>query len=181
MRIDPKYFNQFLLIIAIIAAGLITFFMLNNRSNEKSQFKDRMFAQDSLRSVSWSQIQRDDSLHISDFEGSFVVLDFWSNWTNASLESHKQLAQLKNKFPDTLEILAAAVRLKPNETISYIEKHNFPFHFVEGTQHFSGFNIPGLPAQLIYNPQGQLQNVYLGYQNDSQYDSLRARITDGRK
>lgn len=180
MQLDPKYFNTFLVIVAVVAAAMITFFILSNRGNDESQFKERMFAQDSLRTVGWSRIQSSDSLRISNFEGSFVVLDFWSNWTDASLESHRQLEGLKKEFPDTLEVLAASVRLKPDETISYIEKHNFPFRFVEGTQHFSGFEIPGLPAQLIYNPQGQLQSVHLGYQNDSQYDSLRARITDGK-
>ncbi len=178
MQIDPKYFNTFLIIVAVIAAGLIAFFTLKNRSLEKTDFKERMFAQDSLQSVFWTHIQKDDSLRITDLKGTYVVVDFWASWSEASLQSHKELTSLKENYPQMLEVIAASVRLRKQNVVSYIEEYNFPFHFVGGSQHFNAFNVPGLPAQLIYNPQGELQNVHLGYQNDSQYDSLRVLISD---
>lgn len=181
MQIDPKYFNTFLIIVAVIAAALIAFFTLKNRSNEKSDFKDRMFAQDSLQTVFWPQVQKDDSLRISDFEGAFVVVDFWASWSEASLQSHRELATLKGEYPQMIEVIAASVQLQEKEVATYIDDYDFPFHFVGGSRHFSSFNVPGIPAQLIYNPEGELQNVYLGYQNNSQYDSLRVLISNGSK
>lgn len=178
MRIDPKYFSTFLLIIALVGAGLIALFTLKNRSNEKEAFKKRMFAQDSLQSMYWPKVQGDDSLRISDFRGDFLVVDFWANWSGASEKSHQQLAVLKKEFPDTLEVIAASVGLSKKEVVSYIKKHNFPFLFVAGSKYFSTFNIPGLPAQLIYNPKGELEHVFLGYKNASRYDSLRALISN---
>lgn len=179
MRIDPKYFNVFLVIVAIIAATLIAVFTLSNRSAEKSDFRERMFAQDSLHTMWWPKVQAEDSVRISDYEGYFVVLDFWANWSDASIDSHTQLAEIKNKFPDTLQVIAAAVGLQKKEVISYIEKHQFPFQFVAGSKQFSAFNVPGLPAQIIYNPDGELKHVFLGYPGDSQYDSLRVLINHG--
>lgn len=176
MRIDPKYFNVFLIIVAVVAAGLIAFFTLSNRSAEQSTFKERMFAQDSLQTVWWRSVQSDDSLRIADFRGQFVVLDLWSNWSDASLESHKQLAQIQNNYPDTLQVIAASVALQRSEVETYIKKHKFPFHFVAGSQQFSSFDIPGLPAQMIYDTDGRLQHVFLGYSGVSQYDSLKTLI-----
>lgn len=180
MRIDPKYFNVFLVIVAVIAAALIMFFTLSNRTAEKSSFKEKIFAQDSLQTLSWPKAQASDSLRISDFKGQFVVLDFWSNWSDASLDSHRQLAKIKKQYGDTLQVLAASVSLQKAEVSGYIEEHQFPFHFVAGSRYFSDLNIPGLPAQMMYNPDGKLQHVFLGYPGPSQYDSLRAMINNDK-
>lgn len=180
MRIDPKYFNLFLLVVAVIAAALIAFFTLSNRSAEKSNFQQRMFSQDSLKNQWFPKVQQDDSLRVQDFEGQFVVLDFWSDWSDVSKESHEQLAEIKEQYPDRLQVIAASVNLLHSDVKSYIQKHRFPFEFVEGSQQFSDFKMPGLPAQMMYDRDGELQHVFLGYPDDSQYDSLRVLINDGR-
>lgn len=178
MKIDPKYFNLFLLIVAVAAAILIALFTLKNRSNEKTAFKERMFSNDSLQTVSWKVVNRDDSLRISDFKGSYLVLSFWANGSKASLESQRELARLKAEYGDSLNVIAAGVGLQKQEAVNYIEDHDFPFHFVAGSRQFSAFGVPGLPAQLIYNQKGELHRVYLGYRDNSRYDSLRTFITD---
>jgi thiol-disulfide isomerase/thioredoxin len=181
MQIDPKYFNVFLVIVAVCAAVLIAVFTLSNRSAEKSAFKEKMFSQDSLQTLAWPKIEGTDSLRISDFHGEFVVVDFWANWSDASLESHRQLAKLKTQYADTLEVLAASVSLQQAEVTQYMQQHQFPFHFVAGSRYFSDLNIPGLPAQLMYDSNGNLEHVFLGYPGPSQYDSLRAMITYGKQ
>lgn len=176
MRIDPKYFNVFLLIVAIIAATLIAVFTFSNRTAEKSDFQQRMFSQDSLKTQWFSKVQQDDSLRVQDFEGQFVVLDFWSDWSDVSEQSHKKLAEIKQQYPDRLEVIAASVNLLRTDVNTYIREHQFPFQFVEGSQQFSDLNVPGLPAQMMYNADGELKHVFLGYPDDSQYDSLRVLI-----
>lgn len=181
MRIDPKYFNVFLMIVALVAAILIAVFTFKNRINDQSAFNNRMAANDSLQTIYWHSVHQGDSLRIADFKKSFVVLNFWTDRSDVSLESQQMLARLKDEYSDTLEVISAAVGLKREEAMQYIADHNFPFHFVAGSQQFSDLAIPGLPAQLVYNPQGELESVFLGYQNQSQYDSLRALITYDNK
>ncbi|TYP95283.1 Thiol-disulfide isomerase or thioredoxin [Fodinibius salinus] len=180
MKLDPKYFNTFLAICFVIAAGLIVFFTLSNRSSEHKAFQERMFEQDSLRIVTWNKVQTDDSLRISDFKGKFVVVDFWGNWSKASLRSHRQLAKVKQQYSDSIAVIAAAVGLQKDEAINYIQENQFPFNFVAGSKQFSEFQIPGLPAQLVYNPKGQLESIFMGYSDKGQYDSLKTIISDGR-
>jgi len=180
MHIDPKYFNRFLAIVAAMAAILIIFFTFKNQMSDKSDFKKRMFAQDSLQTVYWHDAQDDDSLRISDFKGQFVVLDFWSDWSDKSVDYHKKLASLKRDYPDNMQIVAAAVGMHRDQVITYMQKHAFPFHFVAGSRQFSSFGVPGLPAQLIYKPDGKLQSIFLGFPDDSQYDSLRTVIVNER-
>lgn len=178
MRIDPKYFNTFLLVVALVAAALIAYFIVSNRSAERADFTQRMLSQDSLQTVWWPEVQSDDSLQIKNFEGRVVVLDLWSNWSDASLNSHKQLANIQEQHPEKLQVVAAAVGLTEDETATYIEEHQFPFQFVAGSRHFSSFNIPGLPVQFVYDSDIELKHIFLGYSDDSQYDSLRVLLND---
>lgn len=178
MRIDPKYFNTFLVIIAVIAAILIALFTYSNRTVERSDFRQRMFSQDSLQTIWFAKVQEDDSLRVQDFEGQLVVLDFWSDWSHVSRKSHRQLTIIQNQYPEKLQVIAAAVNMKKKNVMSYIEKHQFPFTFVAGSQQFSDFNMPGLPAQMIYNREGDLAHVFLGYPDDTQYDSLKALLNN---
>lgn len=180
MKLDPKYFNPFLAVCFVIAAVLIAFFTLSNRSSDREAFRQRMFSQDSLRTVTWNKVQADDSLQISDFKGKFVVIDFWANWSDASLKSHRQLAKVKQQYSDSILVIAAAVGLQRNEAINYIKEHKFPFYFVAGSKQFSDFQVPGLPAQLVYSPKVELKSIFMGYNSKSQYDSLRTLITDGK-
>lgn len=178
MRIDPKYFNHFLAVVAAVAVILITFFTINSRQSQKAAFKKHIFAQDSLKTVLWPSIESPDSVRISDFKGRFVIVDFWANWSNASLASQKELAKLKSAFPDTLKVIAASVGHSPETVRAYIQKHPFPFLFVNGSRPFVEFDIPGIPAQFVFNPSGDLQSIFLGYPDDSQYDSLRILISE---
>lgn len=179
MKIDPKYFNTFLVIVAVIAAILIAVFTLKNRSNEKQAFQNRIVqVQDSLSTVYWRKVQESDSLQIADFKNKFVILDFWANWSASTKKSHQQLSRLKSEFPDTLEIIAAEVGLTKKETEDYIKKNNFPFHFVAGAKQFKDFRVPGLPAEIIFTPKGDISATFLGF-SKSRYDSLRAIIRDG--
>lgn len=137
-----------------------------------------MFAQDSLQTIWWNQVQHDDSLQVADFEGQFVVLDLWSNWSDASLKSHRELSKVKQQYPNDIQVIAAAVGLQKQEVLTYIEQHQFPFNYVAGSTQFSNFHMPGLPVQFVYDKKLDLRHVFLGYSDDSQYDSLRVLINN---
>ena len=92
---------------------------------------------------------------------------------------HRELASIKKDHPDDVQIIAASVGLPRDQVISYMKKNSFPFHFVSGSEQFSAFGVPGLPAQLVYNPDGKLQSVFLGFPDKSQLDSLRTLISHG--
>lgn len=179
MRLDPKYFNTFLAIVAVIAALFIAYYTISSQQNRQVDFKERIKQQDSLRTVYWSLVEDSDSLRISDFDDRYVVLNFWSGWSGNSIEAHRKLATLKQEYDERVVIIAAAVGLRREEAISYIRKQSFPFYHVAGSQQFSSFGVPGVPAYLLYTPADTLGYVSLGTLNDNQIDSLRA-VIDGK-
>jgi len=178
MKIDPKYFNTFLGVVALIAAILIAFFMFSNRRSERSNFRKQMMGQDTLQTVQWPLVQGQDSLRISDFRGQVVVLEFWSNWSDEMLDVHNVLARIKNAHSDSLQVIAAAVGMTKKEAENYMDDHSFPFQFVAGSQQFSAFRIPGLPAHIMFDQTGKVRDAFLGYSGEQQFDSLQVLLNN---
>lgn len=181
MRLDPKYFNTFLAIVAGMAVLVIIFFTINTQQNKQAAFKKQMMAQDSLQTVAWKQVGSPDSLRISDYDTSFVLLQFWSNWSDAAAGEHRKLAALKRELEGQLAIFSAIVGLQKEEAVTYIKKHHFPFLYVAGSRQFSSFQVPGLPAYLLFQPGGTLEFVSLGALEKPQLDSLKMIMHRGAK
>lgn len=179
MRLDPKYFNTFLAVVAVIAALFIAYFTVSSQQNKRSDFRERIVQQDSLQTVVWPVVETSESISIADFNDRFVLLHFWSNWSDRSIGAHRQLAKLKREHGERLTVVAAAVGLQKEEALSYAREHEFPFHHVAGSQQFSAFQIPGVPTYLLYAPEGTLEFVLTGSMDEVQFDSLRT-IIDGK-
>jgi thiol-disulfide isomerase/thioredoxin len=180
MRLDPKYFNTFLAVVAVIAALVIIFFTINTQQNKRAAFKDRIMKQDSLQTVRWTQVTTSDSLRISDFDSSFVLLQFWSNWSDTSIEEQQTIAAMKQQLGEQLAVISAIVGLRKEEAITYVQEHDFPFNYVAGSRQFSSFQVPGLPAYVLFKPGGEIGFVSLGTLQQQKVDSLKKVIRRGR-
>lgn len=60
------------------------------------------------------------TIHLSDLKGKLVILDFWSTWCGACIESFPKMATLQKEFGDELQVLLintyngdSAGRVKP--------------------------------------------------------------------
>jgi hypothetical protein len=177
MKLDEKYFVPFLAITAIGTAIVITFFTISNRESKQQTFQKQMAAQDSLQTAKMPLIAGHDSLSVSSFPDKFVVLDFWATWTASfSRRAHSQLTDLKMQYPGSLEIMAAVVQDKAGDIDEYMSRHEFPFHYVEGTQVFNSYRVPGVPTQLVYKPGGRLHSIFTGSADSTRMDSLQKII-----
>ena len=175
MKLDEKYFVPFLAVVAIGAALLILFFTVNNQQGREQRFKEHLAEQDSIKYQPMPIINSQDSLGVTSFPDQYVVVDFWATWTESfSLGAHEQLKELKQNFPDNVEVLAAVVEDKSSNIEEYINRYEFPFRYVDGTHVFNKFGVPGVPTQLVYRPGGKLQAVFTGYADSTRKDSLQA-------
>jgi len=179
MKLDQKYFVPFLAVVAIATALLITFFTVSSQQGQREAFREAIMQQDSLRNEIMPGLGSSDSLSVSSISDKFVVLDFWATWSNFSLEVHRELSQLVQDYPGEIEIIAAVVKDQPEKITSYLERHNFPFRFVNGTRVFNKYQVPGMPTEIIYSPEGVIQDVYFGYSDTTQFNRLRALLENG--
>lgn len=176
MRIDPRYFNKFMVVVAIVAAILIAFTTLNYISGREAKFQQQMMEADSLGYVSFPRFDRPDSVQLRQYRGQYLLVDFWSTISEPSLASHKALVQLPAKTLDTLSVVAASVRMDSSGALGYQKKYGYPFTFVDGTEFYQRMNLPGIPSQIFIDPHGKVLATFVGYTDSTRYDSLQTLI-----
>lgn len=177
MRIDPKYFNKFMAIVAVVAAILIVIATLNYTSGRESAFQRQMMEADSLEFVTFPTVAGNDNLQLNQFQGKYILLDFWSTWSDPAIESHKQLVGLSETYLDNLVIVAASVRNSRKEVAAYRQAHDYPFTYVDGTKFYTEMNLPGVPSQVLFDKRGEVIATFVGYTDSTRYDSLKTYLS----
>lgn len=170
MRLDPKFFNKFIAICAIITFIAIIFFTIRHSQSQVRDFKSNIenVQPDTLSFYSYSM---PDSLYLSELKGGPAVIQFWSTWSGRSHGVNLILEEFKAHFPE-MTVLAAVVRDDETLVREYIANHSFPFHFVDGTDLFHNVYAPGVPSQIFINSEGQLADFHIGDNEKAVRDKL---------
>lgn len=177
MRIDPKYFNLFMAVVAVVALVVILFGTFRYIENQQNIFRETVVArQDSLATVGFPRLFEDDTLRIDSISSRFVLLDFWATWSDRSSRYHRDLQPVLAARGDTLTVIAAMVKDSGEKARQYREEHGYPFEYVDGTELYNELNVPGLPAQILFDPQKKVLATFVGYRDTAQIDSLQALI-----
>ena len=172
MRLDPKYFNVFMLGIAIISALAIFYATISYQGDQLSSFKSYVSESDSLVTSYMRVIASDDSIRISDFAGRPIALQFWSSWSQKSL--HMQYEMKNRDGLDSLLIIAASVKDVLTDVERHMEEHNDSnIVFVDGTKIYNELKAPGIPSYILFNASGEPVNANVGYKEGSIQDSLK--------
>lgn len=164
MRLDPKHFNVFLGICAVITAVVIFFGTVLYVSNQQKTFKQEI---DKTDLNEWKMIQyaNGDTLSMNQFEGEPVVILFWSTWSEMSMSVNESLHNLKQE-ENHFVVIAAATRDGDELVKEYIDSVPYDFIFVNGTSLYHDLMVPGLPSQLFLNRKGEIVDHLVG--NDSE-------------
>src|SRR5690554_7478083 len=108
MRIDPKYFNLFIAVCAVITLVVIVFGTINYSNNQVADFRENL-EMVQLDTLSFKSYSSSDSLHLSHHSGNPVVIQFWSTWSDKSQDVNLRIEEIRKENPE-LEVIAAAVR-----------------------------------------------------------------------
>lgn len=162
MRIDPKYFNVFIGVIAAISVLAIFYSTIRYTQNQVRNFEDNL-SDVGLDSLSFKSFSAPDSLRLSDFSGEFIIIQFWSTWSSKSKDVNEFLRGYRQDNPNiNIEVIAAVVRDDEEMVLDYINGQSLPFHFVEGTEFYQKMLVPGMPAQIIIERGNKLAGTHIG-------------------
>lgn len=164
MRLDPKYFNLFLVVCAAITALVIVFSTVRYVSNQQETFREEIREAD-LSSWNLYRYTEQDSVTVEQFSGSPVVVHFWSTWSGMSLEVNQVLSGEKQNRPELI-IVAAASRDGDEQVLEYIDGVNYDFVFVNGTSVYQDLMVPGMPSLLFINRKGEIVDHLVGKDTD---------------
>lgn len=179
MRLDPKYFNLFMLGLACIAAIAIFYSTISFQSGQLSSFKENIAQNDSLSTAYMRLISGADSVQLQDYSNRPIALQFWSSWSGKSLQM--QFEMIDATGIDSLLIIAASVKDALNDARKHagtIENNNVVF--VDGTKLYNDLKAPGIPSYILFDKDGKAVNAKVGYIEGTIQDSLTYYLGDDR-
>lgn len=173
-KLEQKYFIPFIATIAVVVLGLIIYVTFSYRAQRVDYFKEEIAERDSLAYVALPRFtdSTEDSVMIADFAGSYVILNFWASWSELAERMHTRLDEVRLEDGNQLVIVAAAVKDGDSKIEAYIKDHPFEFVYVEGTELYNDLKIPGVPSNIIFNPQGKVADLQIGYDDSLKLESL---------
>lgn len=174
MRIDQKYFYPFIIGVALVCAGLIAYFSLSQAFKKGNSFLEAIGDGQTLYHQKFRiPGSESDSLSASHYRGSYVLMDFWSPWSNRSTAAHVAIFNRIMSSQTPIVVFSPAVKDTDQNIIQYAESVMYPFIYVDGTEVYQDEIIPGVPAYLLFSPEGELLEAKLGFSNPSDLDFLR--------
>lgn len=157
MRIDPGYFNQFMVVLAVfclLAIALASFLHIGKRED---RFLGRLENYPGEKFVFTTA--RGDTIRASS-ERTTVIL-FWSTWSDRSIRELTNLYQWHDENPD-YEIIAAFVKDSPEYALIYDRKGKDYFTLADGTGVYQDLRIPGIPAAIVLSPADEVIMTQVG-------------------
>lgn len=172
MRIDQKYFNLFVGIVGVVAIVAIIFFNIRYATNQRTEFIETVGDGKQLYETWFLNVSGTDSVKASQYNGQFVIIDFWATWSGPSIQSHIALWDTIEQSETDVVVLASAVKDGGEDALLYARQHPYNFIYLNGTDVFQSLFVPGVPTQIAYNPNGELIYVRVGYNRQGDYDAL---------
>ncbi|MDZ7757611.1 hypothetical protein [Rhodohalobacter sp.] len=161
MRLDPKYFNLFIAICALLTLIVIVYGTISYSNNQELDFREslRDIRLDTLSFATYAN--QKDSLFADDFKGSPTMIQFWSTWSGKSLSVNRFLEKNQQDYSG-LTIIAAAVRDSDELILDHINSTSNDFIYVEGTSFFQTLLVPGVPSQIFLDSDGKYFDAQVG-------------------
>jgi thiol-disulfide isomerase/thioredoxin len=123
-----------------------------------------------------------DPLSLAQFEGKWVLLNFWATWCAPCRKEMPMLSELQTEFGgDSFEVVTVASGRNPPPAMKAffedIGVDNLPLHRDPKSALAREMGVLGLPITVILNPEGQEVARMLGdadWASDSAKNVLRA-------
>ncbi|UCZ52493.1 TlpA family protein disulfide reductase [Bacillus shivajii] len=102
---------------------------------------------------------------LSDYEGDFVVITFFSTWCQACVAQAPEVNQFYMDFKDDIELLYIVRSDTPRQVNGFIEETGFnayPYLFDGNNNVAKSFGVVGQPETIIIDPDGVIQEHFIG-------------------
>lgn len=122
-------------------------------------------------------------VHLSDYKGKVVVLDFWSTWCGPCQQSLPHTNQVARKYADkNVVVLAVNVWDKPEAFQAWLPQHKeydaltFAIDPTGNGKDIatSLYHVSGIPTQYVLSREGKIVQSFVGY--DGPTDDLENAI-----
>ena len=104
-------------------------------------------------------------LHLSDYRGKLVLLDFWATWCDPCREEIPGFVELQNKYRDQgLQIIGISMDDDPEAVRDFYQsfKMNYPVAIGNATTGELYGGVLGLPIAFLMGRDGRIYSKHIG-------------------
>jgi len=120
----------------------------------------------------------DKTIHLSDYQGKVVLLNFWAVWCPPCRQEMPSIQQAYEQYGSDLVVLSVNAGDAKTDAIDFKEEFGLTFEIVLDSDYAVQdlFRVRGLPTTLIIDQQGIIQVVHIGFMDDSQLDGYLDQV-----
>lgn len=113
---------------------------------------------------------QDNAIRSSEIRDKILVLDFWTTWCGACLQSFPEFQSVYEKYRANPNVVFLAVNMgrdgdSPEKVRDFInaQRYTFPIAYDEGSKLTDRFAVKYLPTVLIVDQAGTIRLRHIGY------------------
>ena len=108
------------------------------------------------------------TIHLHDYKGKVVLVNFWATWCESCKEEFSKLIQLQEKYgAKGLVIVAVNLAESKPKIQTFLKSHAFPENIFEivldnSSLTYKEWKARGIPTSYLVNQQGRIQEFWVG-------------------
>ena len=119
-------------------------------------------------------------VRLADYEGKFVLIDFWETWCGPCLQVFPAMQQLREEYPEDFVMLAVTVGMSDTkeDALGFIAENEYDFTWLyDENEVFVELGGQGIPFKAYVGPDGELLDVEMGSRGkEGDYNVAKAKI-----
>lgn len=116
----------------------------------------------------------------ADFEGKFILVDFWETWCGPCLQVFPAMQQLREEYPEDFVMMAVTVGMSDSkeDALGFIEENEYDFLWLyDENEVFMDLGAQGIPFKAYIGPDGKLIDIEMGSRGkEGDYNMAKSKI-----
>ncbi|BDI30041.1 hypothetical protein CCAX7_20920 [Capsulimonas corticalis] len=121
-------------------------------------------------------------VHLADYRGKIVVLDFWASWCPPCNAAMPHLQSILDQYKSDIVVLALCVQDSPDDASKWIRSHPYTFNYALDTSGDSDkyspimddYHVWGIPTTYIIDQNGSIADGHVTMSEQEIVTAIRA-------
>jgi thiol-disulfide isomerase/thioredoxin len=121
---------------------------------------------------------KDKAIALSDYQGKYVILNFWATWCGPCIAEMPEIKKIKEKYPSSkLEIISISRDEDQSKILAFIKKNQMDWtQIVNDIELMNDFAVQAIPKNILIDDNGKIIYIIEGNDLDELKKLLKERL-----